>query len=154
MTELYRHFSASGELLYVGVSNCTVKRFRGHRRSSWGHEIVQIEIERFQSRSAALAAETAAILAEHPRYNNKHTPAAKIPHAPAIPRNTGGLAMAISKAGDQSKLARLLGVKPQHVQNWLRRNKRVPAMRVLEIERATNVSRHDLRPDIYPREVA
>jgi Putative antitoxin of bacterial toxin-antitoxin system, YdaS/YdaT len=29
--------------------------------------------------------------------------------------------------------------------------RRVPTERVLEIERATGISRHDLRPDIYPR---
>lgn len=32
-------------------------------------------------------------------------------------------------------------------------SKRVPAEYVLKIEAATGVSRHDLRPDIYPREV-
>jgi DNA-binding transcriptional regulator YdaS (Cro superfamily) len=52
-------------------------------------------------------------------------------------------------AGSQSALARMLQVTPQAVQNWCATG-RVPAERVLEIEKATGVSRHDLRPDIYP----
>lgn len=30
----------------------------------------------------------------------------------------------------------------------------IPPTRVLEIERVTGISRHDLRPDLYPRERA
>jgi DNA-binding transcriptional regulator YdaS (Cro superfamily) len=155
MTDLYRQFSASGELLYVGISRCALTRLAAHARSSpWASDIARIEIERFSSRSAALAAETLAILNEHPRQNVKHTAAARVPHAPPVPRNTAGLAAAISKAGNKSKLARLLGISPQHVANWMSRDKRVPSTRVIEIERFTGVSRHDLRPDLYPREAA
>lgn len=52
----------------------------------------------------------------------------------------------------QKTLAGLLGVTPQAITKW--KNSRIPAERVLDIERVTGVSRHDLRPDIYPREVA
>jgi len=63
------------------------------------------------------------------------------------------LRKAIKNAGGQVALARALGLKSQgSISNWLLRDKRVPAERVLEIERATGVSRHDLRPDLYPRE--
>lgn len=155
MTELYRQFSATGELLYVGISNNTIHRFRGHLRySSWADEVVRIEIQRFATREGALTAETAAILSEKPRYNVKHTPAAKVVHAPGKPTHIDGLVSAIARAGSQTKLARLLGVKPQHVQNWLSRDARVPSARVIDIERSTGVSRHDLRPDLYPKEVA
>jgi DNA-binding transcriptional regulator YdaS (Cro superfamily) len=54
---------------------------------------------------------------------------------------------AIKKAGGQQVLADACGVKYQAVQKWL---KRVPAERVLAIESATGISRHELRPDIYP----
>jgi DNA-binding transcriptional regulator YdaS (Cro superfamily) len=37
---------------------------------------------------------------------------------------------------------------------WLTEKGRLPADYVLAIEEATGVSRHDLRPDIYPRESA
>lgn len=56
---------------------------------------------------------------------------------------------AVEKAGGQQALADMCGVKYQAVQKWLR-GKRVPAERVLTIESATGVSRHELRPDIYP----
>lgn len=50
-------------------------------------------------------------------------------------------------AGGNTALAKELGgLSPQAVSQW----KRVPAERVLEVERVTGVSRHDLRPDLYP----
>jgi DNA-binding transcriptional regulator YdaS (Cro superfamily) len=48
----------------------------------------------------------------------------------------------------QSALARLLGVNKSSVALWALR--RVPAERVIEIERETGIPRSDLRPDIYP----
>jgi hypothetical protein len=154
-TDLYRHFSASGELLYVGISHSTLMRLRSHMRSSpWAHEITRIEIEKFLTNEAARAAETLAIQTEHPRCNVKHTPAGKICGNKPIPRSITGLVAAIDKAGNQSKLARLLGVRPQHIQNWMNRDSRVPSARVLEIERVTGIPRHELRPDIYPQSAA
>ena len=52
----------------------------------------------------------------------------------------------------QVGVARAVGVTPQAVSDVLRRNKRVPAEWCLALERATDgaVSRHDLRPDLYP----
>lgn len=49
-------------------------------------------------------------------------------------------------------LARILGIKHTAMYSW----KRVPAERVLDIERASGISRHELRPDIYgaPTEAA
>ncbi|MFG1465233.1 Cro/CI family transcriptional regulator [Xanthobacter sp. DSM 24535] len=55
------------------------------------------------------------------------------------------LRRAIKIAGTSSALAALVGVTPQAVSQW----PRVPASRVLLVERATGVSRHELRPDIY-----
>jgi DNA-binding transcriptional regulator YdaS (Cro superfamily) len=57
---------------------------------------------------------------------------------------------AVDAAGGQLALAKKLGVSYQAVQKWLRSG--VPADRVLAVESATGVSRHDLRPDIYPRD--
>ncbi|MCL8299412.1 MULTISPECIES: transcriptional regulator [Pseudomonas] len=56
---------------------------------------------------------------------------------------------AAKAAGGQSALARILKVTPQAVQKMCASG-RVPAERVLEIEKATGISRHELRPDIYP----
>lgn len=62
--------------------------------------------------------------------------------------------------GGQAELARRLAahtgkkIKQPHVWNWLNRDRTVPAEYVIPIEHVTDgaVSRHDLRPDIYPIE--
>jgi DNA-binding transcriptional regulator YdaS (Cro superfamily) len=56
---------------------------------------------------------------------------------------------AAEMAGGAAALARRLGRTRQALYQW----KRVPPQHVLAIERATKgrVSRHDLRPDLYPR---
>jgi len=63
------------------------------------------------------------------------------------------LKQAIEKAGGQTALASKVNKTQGHVSQWLRREY-VPAEMVLPIEAATGVSRHELRPDIYPREGA
>lgn len=57
------------------------------------------------------------------------------------------VAKAVKKAGGESSLARQLSIKHNAFYVW----KRIPAERVLKIERITGISRHDLRPDLYPR---
>jgi DNA-binding transcriptional regulator YdaS (Cro superfamily) len=44
-------------------------------------------------------------------------------------------------------LARALGINPSAVAQW----ERVPAERIVQIERLTNVPRNVLRPDLYPQ---
>lgn len=54
-------------------------------------------------------------------------------------------------AGGQSSLAERIGTTQGQVWYWLRKSKRgVPGEVVLLIERETGVSRHELRPDLYP----
>ncbi|EMI4427284.1 helix-turn-helix domain-containing protein [Providencia rettgeri] len=67
-----------------------------------------------------------------------------------------GLQTAIIVAGGQTQLAKRISellnkpVKQQQIWNWLNRNKRVPADKVLVVEQASGVSRSKLRPDLYP----
>lgn len=49
-------------------------------------------------------------------------------------------------------MARLCGVKQPSVWRWLRITHVLPPEHVLAVEAATGISRHDLRPDIYPIE--
>lgn len=62
------------------------------------------------------------------------------------------LVTAVEIVGGQAKLARILGVTQPNVWHWLHKSERVPGEYVLKIEEATGgkVSRHDLRPDLYP----
>ncbi len=58
------------------------------------------------------------------------------------------LQKAIDAAGTGKVLAGRIGVTPQALSQW----HRVPARRVLDVERASGVPRHALRPDLYPDE--
>lgn len=62
------------------------------------------------------------------------------------------LRQAVAKTGSQSAFARLIGVTQGAVSKWFAANRPLPHLHVLTVERATGVSRHDLRPDLYPRE--
>ena len=65
------------------------------------------------------------------------------------------LARAVKQHRYQSALAEAIGVKQQNIWHWLYITGVVPAEHVIKIEHATKekgqiVTRHELRPDIYP----
>ncbi|RQZ17257.1 chaperone [Burkholderia sp. Bp9031] len=62
---------------------------------------------------------------------------------------TSAIKRACAEVGGQSALARKLNCTPQAVQKMCASG-RVPSERVLEIERISGISRHELRPDLYP----
>lgn len=66
------------------------------------------------------------------------------------------LERAIQILGSQAALAGAVGVTQQAVSYWLRNGGKVAAEFVLPIERATEsqVTRTELRPDLYPSEPA
>lgn len=67
--------------------------------------------------------------------------------------STEALRKACGAAGGQKPLADLIGTTQSQVWYWLERSKKgLPGEFVLAVERATGVSRHDLRPDLYPLE--
>lgn len=53
-------------------------------------------------------------------------------------------------AGSQSEFERQTGAKQQKVSYWLKNRRLLPGEYVLAAEKAFGVSRHHLRPDIYP----
>lgn len=61
---------------------------------------------------------------------------------------TQALKRAIEKSGGQAEFARRIGITAQAVSQW----DEVPPLRVLSVERVSGVSRHELRPDLYPLE--
>jgi hypothetical protein len=56
-----------------------------------------------------------------------------------------GLAAAVDAAGTMADLARRLGISRAAVAQW----RKVPAERLVEVERVTGVSRVILRPDLF-----
>jgi DNA-binding transcriptional regulator YdaS (Cro superfamily) len=66
------------------------------------------------------------------------------------------LIAAVERAGGQSAMARICGVSQTAVWKWLQSSKRLPDLNpageniVFAVEAATGVSRHHLRPDLYP----
>lgn len=61
------------------------------------------------------------------------------------------LRKACRQCGGQKALAERVGTTQSQIWYWLERAKKgVPGEFVLPIESATGVSRHELRPDLYP----
>ena len=56
-----------------------------------------------------------------------------------------GIEKAAKAVGTIAALARKLGITRSAIHQW----PRIPAERVIEIERATGVPRNELRPDLY-----
>ena len=55
--------------------------------------------------------------------------------------------------GTQAELARRVGLQPMAISQWKRRG-RIPGEHVIAVERATGgqVTRFEIRPDLYPTE--
>ena len=68
MHELYRMFDANGNLLYVGISICSVARL-GQHRADWLSEVSDVKIERHKTAHKAARAERLAIANETPVHN-------------------------------------------------------------------------------------
>lgn len=61
---------------------------------------------------------------------------------------------AVSAAGSQARLAVVCGCTTPNIWQLVQRGRPLPAEYVLRVEAATGVSRHRLRPDIYPADEA
>jgi DNA-binding transcriptional regulator YdaS (Cro superfamily) len=59
---------------------------------------------------------------------------------------SNALGRAKQRAGGAKALADMLGISIQAIGQW----RKVPPLRVLQIEYRTGVPRHELRPDLYP----
>ncbi len=59
----------------------------------------------------------------------------------------------LKHVGGQTALAKMLGVKQQHVYGWLHRSSGlVPPEYVMTIENLTSIPCWEIRPDLYPPE--
>ncbi len=69
---LYRFYSATNELLYIGVTRDLERRLAQHlNEKHWYFDIERIKVEHFRTRWAAEDAEKKAIAVEFPKYNLK-----------------------------------------------------------------------------------
>lgn len=69
-TALYRYFDVNGDLLYVGISFDPGRRDREHARSkAWHMSAVKQQVEWYDNRFDAFAAEQDAIKIERPIHN-------------------------------------------------------------------------------------
>ena len=64
--------------------------------------------------------------------------------------NYNSVEEAIHRAGGQTALAKMIGVKQPTIFKWLKKGV-VPPRRVLLVEKVTGISRYELNPLIYPR---
>lgn len=70
LTNLYRHYSGTGKLLYIGISISAITRLKDHKiHAHWFDQIRRIEITQYPSREGAAMAEQWAIERERPLYN-------------------------------------------------------------------------------------
>jgi DNA-binding transcriptional regulator YdaS (Cro superfamily) len=70
----------------------------------------------------------------------------------AAPTPAEALRLAVQRAGTQTAFARLIGKRQAAISKWLKHRKSLAAEHVLTVEAETGVSRHLLRPDLYPTE--
>ncbi len=82
MTGLYRLYSASGVLLYVGIADNIPSRLKQHSKDKpWWPEVTSTAFQQFATRAEAEAAEKAAIRTEQPAHNVVHNRQRKRPPA-------------------------------------------------------------------------
>lgn len=67
---LYRFYSKTGQLLYVGITMNVEQRFQAHRHTkAWWDTVVGITLEHYPNREELAAAERRAIEVERPLHN-------------------------------------------------------------------------------------
>lgn len=67
---LYRFYSDTGQLLYVGITMDPGQRFRSHKKKKdWWDDVVGITLQHYPNREALASAESRAIEVERPMYN-------------------------------------------------------------------------------------
>ena len=70
-------------------------------------------------------------------------------------QNPPPIAAAVEAAGGQTAFAEICGCTQGNIWQLLQKGSPLPAQYVLRVETALpQFSRHDLRPDLYPREAA
>jgi len=137
MGYLYRHFSISGAVLYIGSTSHAERRMDCHMLSSpWASEIHRVELVPFPLLREARAAERLAISNENPLYN-------KIEYDGGMKNKSMETTIekladrlhplvleAAARCGGVGQLCRVIGVSRQAVSQW---RDGVPKLRVFQL---------------------
>lgn len=79
---LYRFYSTTGELLYVGITLDPGARWKAHSKDKpWWADVARVTIEEHPDRVSVLEAERTAIIAEKPLHNVVHNTSPRDPLA-------------------------------------------------------------------------
>lgn len=72
--EIYYHFDAAGELLYIGISKDAYQRLDSHLRghSRWFDQIASLRVRKAESLEEARLIEMSEIKRLNPKYNKQH----------------------------------------------------------------------------------
>lgn len=77
-TALYRLYDEAGVLLYIGISHQPDVRFEQHSKvKDWWPQVARREVQWFDDRPSAAAAEADAIRTEDPEHNGTYSPRRK-----------------------------------------------------------------------------
>ncbi len=105
---VYRCYSDSGELLYIGVTGSVKRRLSDHLQKAWFTQVRGMTFEWYADELDALNAERRAIHVEHPKYNVVHRNAARLTQ----PRNRKPSGRG-SKLTTKEQAANLLDADPE-----------------------------------------
>lgn len=105
---LYRHFGENGDLLYIGISNNSLQRLDGHRRSGWASKIKIVTVDSYPSKKEAAKAEKLAIIREKPIFNKKYNEPPKLKKQAALKR-------------EKPIKEKIVFLIPQHIYDWMKK---------------------------------
>lgn len=115
-TVLYRHRNAASNLLYVGITSNPAGRLSHHKaRSPWADDISRIEMEWFDCRDDAAAAERIAVRDEGPLYNRDYSI-----------RTNNPIDWLVSHWGTRGDFAAAIGGNKEAVHKWAKTG-RIPS---------------------------
>lgn len=115
---VYRCYSDSGQLLYVGETGDLGKRLADHAKKLWFVQVRGITLEWYADELEALKAERRAIHIEHPKYNKVHRQTTSVqvaqlkPKRKAAKHSTRTVRLPKSQEATQAEALSILAVEP------------------------------------------
>ena len=147
---VYRYFTPTDRLLYVGCTSKFNARISSHKRASeWFRFVSYITVEHYRSKIAAVAAEERAIRSEMPKFNSIHN--LKNTDRAMSKRSETQLSAYWKAMTAEQRLSVAKNVKcvPQYLYQLCHGLRNASPTMVKKLEAATGIKREAWRPDIY-----